>query len=121
MDLDNGNGDIETKNIFLIGPSAEKVTSVNHCNGKDVWVTTAKKNSDQFYSYLVTASGIQPPVISSIGVPNNFFSIGYLKFSPDATKLACVNFGTGLDLFDFDPSTGLISNRKSIINGAGQQ
>ena len=121
MDLDNGKGDIEMKNNFLVGPSAEKVTSVNHCNGKDVWVTTAKKNSDQFYSYLVTASGIQAPVISSTGTANNVFSIGYLKFSPDATKLACVNFGTGLDLFDFDPSTGLISNRKSIINGAGQQ
>ncbi|MGG9960568.1 gliding motility-associated C-terminal domain-containing protein [Ferruginibacter sp. SUN106] len=121
MDLDNGRGDIEMKNNFLVGPSAEKVTSVNHCNGKDVWVTTAQKNSDKFYSYLVTASGIQPPVISSIGVPNNFFSIGYLKFSPDGTKLACVNLGTGLDLFDFDPSTGLISNRKIIMSGANQQ
>jgi len=121
MDLDNGRGDVELKNIFLVGPSAEKVTSVNHCNGKDIWVTTAKKNSDKFYSYLVKASGIQPPVISSIGVPNNFFGLGYLKFSPDATKLACVNFGRGLDLFDFDPSTGQISNRKSIINGINQQ
>ena len=121
MDLDNGRGEVELKNIFLVGPSAEKVTSVNHCNGKDIWVTTAKKNSDKFYSYLVTASGIQPPVISSIGVPNNFFGLGYLKFSPDATKLACVNFGRGLDLFDFDPSTGQISNRKSIINGINQQ
>lgn len=121
MDLDGGKGDIELKNNFLVGPSAEKVTSVNHCNGKDVWVTTAKRNSDQFYSYLVTDAGIQPPVISSIGVPANFFSIGYLKFSPDGTKLACVNFGTGLDLFDFDPSTGQISNRKSIINGINQR
>lgn len=121
MNQDNGKGDVELKNVFLVGPSAEKVTSVNHCNGKDIWVTTAQKNSDKFYSYLVTASGIQAPVISSTGAANNVFSIGYLKFSPDATKLACVNFGTGLDLFDFDPSTGQISNRKSIISGINQQ
>lgn len=117
MDLDNGKGDVELKNVFLVGPSSEKVTSVNHCNGKDVWVMTGKRNSDQFYAYLVTAAGIQPPVISAIGVPASYFSIGYLKFSPDGKKLACANMASGLDLFDFDAATGLVTNRKKILSG----
>ena len=118
MELDNGYGDIELKNNFLVGPSAEKLTSVNHCNGKDVWVVTAKKNSDKFYAYLATANGIQAPVISSIGVSSSYFGIGYLKFSPDGTKLACVNYANGLDLYDFDPISGLITNRKKILIGS---
>lgn len=118
MALDNGKGDVETKNTYLIGPATEKLTSVNHCNGKDVWVVTAQKNSDKFYAYLVTATGIQPPVISPVGVPASYFTIGYLKFSPDGTMLACANMQAGLDLYSFDVSTGLISNRKRVISGS---
>ncbi|RYE16760.1 MAG: hypothetical protein EOP51_25210, partial [Sphingobacteriales bacterium] len=120
MDLDNGNGDIEIKNTFLIGPSSEKVTSVNHCNGKDVWVVTATATADKFYAYLITAGGINAPVVSTIGAPLPYFNIGYLKLSPDGTKLGCANLGRGLDLFDFDDATGLINNRKKILSGSNQ-
>lgn len=120
MDLDNGNGDIETKNVFLIGPSTEKVTSVNHCNGKDVWVMTSTMASDNFYAFLVTASGINPPVVSSAGAGLPYFGIGYLKFSPDGTKMACGNLSKGLDLFDFDAATGIVTNRKIILSGNNQ-
>lgn len=117
MNLDNGKGDVESKNNNLIWPSTEKVTSVNHCNGTDVWVVTAALHTDRFYAYPVTATGIQLPVITSIGTGTNYFGIGYLKFSPDGRKLACANMNNGLDLFDFDAATGVISNRKTILPG----
>ncbi|HWR33816.1 MAG TPA: gliding motility-associated C-terminal domain-containing protein, partial [Chitinophagaceae bacterium] len=116
MDLDGGLGDIELKNVQLVTPTVEKVTCVNHCNGKDVWVITHLKNSDELYAYLVTGVGINPPVISNSGRPFPYSGLGYLKVSPDGTKIAAAHIGIGLDLFDFNSATGFISNRKPIFN-----
>lgn len=119
MDLDGGMGDIEIKNIQLVTPTIEKITSVNHCNGKDVWVITHRGGSDEYYAYLVTGTGIQPPVISHSGRTAPFGSIGYLKASPDGSRLAAAQWGIGLDLFDFNSVTGTITNRKAVINAGG--
>ncbi len=116
MDLDGGLGDIELKNVQLVTPTVEKVTCVNHCNGKDVWVITHLKNSDELYAYLVTGVGINPPVISHSGRPFPYGGLGYLKVSPDGTKIAAAHIQLGLDLFDFNSATGVISNRKAIFN-----
>jgi len=116
MDLAGGLGDVEQKNIQLVNPTLEKVTSVDHCNGKDVWVITHKKNSDEYYAYLVTANGINSPVISHSG-RSTAVSLGYLKASPDGTRIAAAHYGAGLDLLDFNSVTGVISNRKAILDG----
>ncbi len=116
MDLDGGSGDVEQKNIRLVNPTAEKVTSVNHCNGKDVWVITHKKNSDEFYAYLVTSTGVNAPVISHSG-RSTITCLGYLKASPDGTRIAAAHYGAGLDLLNFNSITGVISNRQAILDG----
>jgi gliding motility-associated-like protein len=119
MDLDGGLGDIELKNSQLVTPTIEKITAVNHCNGKDVWVITHRGSSDEYYAYLVTSTGILPPVISHSGRTAPFGSIGYLKASPDGSRLAAAQWGIGLDLFDFNPVTGAITNRRAVINANG--
>jgi gliding motility-associated-like protein len=119
MDLDGGRGDIELKNVQLVTPACEKITSVNHCNGRDVWVITHKHNSDEYYAYLVTGTGVNPPVISHSGRPSPSSSLGYLKASPDGTKIAAAHFGVGLDLSNFNTVTGEITNRKALINATG--
>ena len=58
MDLQSGNGEIESKNIKLLTtPTTEKVTSCLHSNGEDYWVITHTSGNTNFYSYLVTQSG----------------------------------------------------------------
>jgi gliding motility-associated-like protein len=118
--LDNGKGDIELKNQQLVTPVCEKITAVKHCNGKDIWVITHLWFSDAFYAYLVTSSGISStPVISHSGrfLGGNFSgnTIGYLKASPDGSKLAAAHWGIGLDLFNFDNVTGTVSNPQSLF------
>jgi hypothetical protein len=53
-------------------------------------------------------------VTSAIGSTVNgadLNTIGYLKFSPDGTKLAQAVYGNNyFELFDFDKSTGEVSN-----------
>lgn len=121
MTLNNGYGDVVAgqKNIPLVGPATEKVAAVRHCNGWDVWVVTHKFNSNEFYAYLVTSSGVQAPVISAVGLVHQDVgsgqaseTIGYMKVAPDQQHLAlaCFSNMNVAQLFDFQNVTGVVSN-----------
>jgi gliding motility-associated-like protein len=120
MNLDGGLGDVEAKNVQLATPVCEKLTAVKHCNGHDIWVIVHLWQSDAFYAYLITNSGINTsPVISHSGrvlSGNSEITIGCTKTSPDGSKLALANNYIGVDLFDFDNSTGVISNPNFLFN-----
>jgi len=131
--LNAGLGDVTVKNVQLITPATEKICAIRHCNGLDFWVIVHEYNdtaavNDGYYAYLVTAAGVQPPVITHIGL-NVFWEgsgddcIGYLKTSPNGRKLAAAHSYDidTMQLFDFDNSTGILSNCISIPIGAGSQ
>jgi len=117
MTLDGLKGDVipEQKNVLLTAPLCEKVTAVGHNNGVDTWVIAHKWGTNSFYCYLVTADGVNPtPVISSVGDVisgeiNN--AKGYMKVSPDGKTIAKANAGMNtIEIFDFNNSTGMVSN-----------
>jgi hypothetical protein len=130
MTLQGGLGDVMTgsKNILLIPilSSSEKLIAVQHCNKKDYWVISHTINSNTFVVHLVTAAGVQPPVTYSIGYSigdaTYWEATGYLKFSPDGTKLAHV-IGpayTGalstVELLSFNNQTGILAGPVTSIN-----
>ena len=119
MNLNNGLGDIEIKNVQLTPFVREKVTCVNHCNGKDIWLITRDYRNNDMLAYLVTSAGVQPPVVSNTGSTFNY-SIGYLKVSPNGSKIADANLFQSLELFDFNASTGQVSGRKVLMKSPGQ-
>lgn len=135
--LDNGLGDVvdTEKNIPLItydttNPDevdykcSEKITAVKADDCSSFWVIT--HFIDKFYAFKVDLNGVNTtPVISTVGpsVPVSGYrrnSLGYIKASPDGSKLAVAHFGfstvTAMDapggvyLFDFDNDTGVVSN-----------
>lgn len=115
MSRDNGNGVVIDKNILLFAPSTEKVTAVRHWNNTDVWVIAHEWESNAFRSYLVTKDGVSnTPVISNIGSihegePGN--TIGYMKVSPDGSKIALAQYKTTrFELFRFNAGTGVVSS-----------
>ncbi len=117
MNRNNNLGAIVSKNNLLATPVTEKITAVKHDNNKDVWVIAHAWNSDAFYAYLVTESGIanaHKPVISNVGTVHSGSltnAIGYLKASPDGRKLALgIRQMSTYELFDFDNYSGIISN-----------
>lgn len=131
MCLKNGLGDIITnsKNILLLDTVAEKLTAVKHTNGIDYWVITHKYFSDAFYSYLLTANGITDTVVSHIGSVHQNISIpgamiaaiGQMKVSPSGEKIALCFSNTNpgfAELFDFNITTGIISNYISLPTDA---
>ena len=115
MNLNGGNGDVvvSSKNSPLISPTVEKLTAVKHQNNVDVWVITHELNSDAFYAYLITKSGLNTtPVISQVGNTYDSDAIkGYMKASPDGAHLAvALRNDNTVELLDFDYATGMVSN-----------
>ncbi len=110
----NGLGKVIEKNIFLHSPVTEKITAVNHRNGRDIWVITQEWESDRFLVFLITSEGLnKDPVFFKTGInfSSGFAYSGYLKASPNGIKISAAIGGTGRFLIcDFDNISGIISN-----------
>lgn len=124
MTLNGAFGDVTSKNINLLEDSSEKISAVvKDCETEALWIITfASENGsptdtffNTFHAYAVTETGINTTPESSTF--NNIFiqdPRGYLKLSPDGTKIACANATSGLYLYDFDVNTGKVSNQVQI-------
>ena len=121
LTLEGGLGDVTLKNTQLHDSITEKLTAVRHANGCDLWIIMHEWNTNGFFAYLVSNTGVNPtPVISytgaihtggNIGSSPNTNAIGQLKSSPDGSKLALGIRSMGIfELFDFDYATGVVSN-----------
>ena len=138
--LNGGQGDVvqNRKNISLNGFAGtagivvtSKMVAVKGCGS--VWVVVRSKSVNQYRSYEIRDTGmVMTPVISECGLlPLVSYHgpayPGVLKASPDGRKLAiacntgkghyvpAVGTGTsGIELYDFDPLTGTVSNAAVI-------
>lgn len=119
LTLNGGLGDVTTKNSNLLQNSSEKVTAVvKDCVSQSIWVITFAPNgsnfNNAFFAYEVSITGLNiTPVITTFPTLKGD-SRGYLKLSPDGTKLVCSNASSGLFIYDFDKNNGTISNETAI-------
>jgi len=121
MTLQGGLGDVTTKNTPLFTNSTEKVTAVYHANGTDIWIIGHEFNTNNFYSFLLTAAGVNPvPVITSTGTVHSsaLGFAGYLKAAHNGQKIgyACTINMNLVEVLDFDNTTGIPSNPISLPN-----
>lgn len=128
MCADNGMGAVlaTQKNRWLLDTVSEKLTAVRHANGTDYWVIVHKYFSDAFYAYPLSSNGVGTPVVSAVGsvhrtncpTENLTAAIGCMKASPDGTRLAVVSenacVGNVKEVFDFNTTTGVVSNYKNL-------
>jgi gliding motility-associated-like protein len=125
MSLNGGLGDVTLKNHPLTPPpTTEKMVGIKHCNGNDYWVITHPFNSNAFNAYKVTSLGVDTiPVVSHVGTIEKDSSggtfmetIGCMKASPNGKKLAlAIQYYIPLvEIYDFNNSTGVISNPITI-------
>ncbi|MDI1307127.1 MAG: PKD domain-containing protein [bacterium] len=118
LSLSGGLGDVNSnKNISLITPVCEKLTAVKNANGDGYWIVVHSYGNNSFLAYSITSAGINlTPIRSNLGAvidTTGLNAIGYLKFSPDGTRLISCSPGN-VEIFDFDNATGIISNKKLI-------
>ena len=119
MNLDGGLGDVTIKNeVFHSGadPLWSYLTAAKHENQQDWWLINPIDTSNSFLRYLITDNGIEPHDVQRIGPVNhwNASAAGDSEFSPDGTKYAYFNVMDGLWLVDFDRTSGLLSNLRTI-------
>lgn len=128
MNQNSGLGDVISKNNVLSTANiTEQIAATTHSNGLDVWIMVHEYPTNNFLAFLVNSSGINStPVVSTIGTNyaaciSNFNARGEMKFSPDCKRIAINNNGTGtvpnsdmLSVFNFDNSTGVVSNEISL-------
>ncbi len=120
MTLNGGLGGLVSSNNILLGQCSEKVTAIPHCNKQDFWLIAHEYGSNNFVVWEITNSGISSSSITSIGSTHSASStgaIGYMKSSPDGSRLALgVYGGDFFELFDFNNETGEISNPINFTN-----
>ncbi len=151
MRLNDGDGAVlaDSKNTPVLGRTSEKLTAVENNSGTGFWIIT--QFEDQFYSYELLATGLNPqPVVSQvppfIELLDYFITNvdvaamrGYIKVNNTGTKIAAAHFsnnnlsdfdgvrsvlearsrafaqGGELYLYDFDNSTGVVSNPIALM------
>ena len=122
MTLDGGRGDIlpRGKDTPLASGLVSRLTAIRHTNGRDYWVLTHQGNGNAFLVYPITPDGVGKADTIRIGSTyRNPTDWGFMKASPDGKKLACSVLSSTarpFDLFDFDASTGKLSNYVSLGN-----
>ncbi|MEO6132262.1 MAG: hypothetical protein ABIQ02_10470 [Saprospiraceae bacterium] len=122
MFLNDGYGDViaATKNTLLLDFSNEMLTAILHSNGKDIWILSHKVNTNEFYAYLITETGLSAnPVISSIGSiyqPTGEGSFpGQIHSSHNGLKIVSAITYKGIcEMFDFDAATGMLTNYNNL-------
>ena len=130
MSLNGGNGDIDITKGDATGAInlsdgkdidwTEKVTAVRAKDCNTFWVislseTTSINGNNEFYAYKVSDAGVDTtnPVISEVPGLRTSDVRGYLKVSPDGTKLVAASISNGTFIFDFNNETGEVTNFKN--------
>ncbi|TNJ43189.1 T9SS type B sorting domain-containing protein [Tamlana fucoidanivorans] len=122
MSLDNGLGAITNKNVQLLKQCSEKITAViKDCISGSIWVIAFADASgdldffNTFHAFEVNNLGVEIKAVTSTFLQSIFDPRGYLKLSPDGTKMVCANMTDGLFVYDFDSKNGTVSNQQEIV------
>jgi PKD repeat protein len=126
-----GNGSVTVTNVPITpaGIGFTKMAGTRHCNGQDYWLLTHRADmpigNNQFYAYQVSSAGISStPVISTIGsnqphaYGNSLSFLGRMKFSPNGRKVCTVYPSRTVELYDFNPSSGQLTNVMKLDSSA---
>ncbi len=104
------------KSVLINMGLTEKMAAAagTDCN---VWVVAMAKSSNEFRAFEVNTGGVQSvPVSSFAGTLNS--SRGTLKVSPNGRRLAAAHTSRGVEVYDFNPATGQVSNAQTVTTGS---
>ncbi|MEP7264131.1 MAG: T9SS type A sorting domain-containing protein [Bacteroidota bacterium] len=118
-----GNGDVTTKNVAVKPDVTEKLTAVMNRSTGNYWVAVHENNSDGFYIYQLSPTGLAAPVVSNTGIVHNNSVIqntyGQMKFNTCGNRIAlAAGYLDVVEIFDFNLTTGVVSNPVSLPIGS---
>ncbi len=121
MSKNNGKGAVIKKNQVIIPylTAYGRLTAVRHANGRDWWLLTPHYIQNKYTRFLVTPDSISSLKQQIIGINTQnapkYKGFGQACFSPNGKKYARREWQDGVLLYDFDRSTGLLSNFKQLV------
>ncbi len=107
------------RNIPLIADTSiynSELCMIRQFNSSNWWLLVPKKNDDKIIKFLITSDSILGPYYQKIGLIHSFDNIGGGSscFTPDGTKYLRMRSTEGFSVYDFDRSTGELSNYKYL-------
>ncbi|MBK8847311.1 MAG: hypothetical protein IPO27_12520 [Bacteroidetes bacterium] len=117
-----GLGKIIVKNAPLIVNDwvGDCLIAIKSGNGKDWWIITKYSNDagftyiNRFYVYLVSSTGISPPIIQDFGNATDRV-LQKIYFNNQGNKLMNINITGLMTEYNFDRCTGILSNPNIIF------
>ena len=112
---ENGLGNVISKDNVLFTRSTEKLIALE--GGGGYWLMAHEYGTNTFRAYPITADGILPPVLSSVGsihsINDALSGQAGMKFSGDGSRIAVALIEGSEDyveLFSFDATTGEVTD-----------
>ena len=119
MILNNGFGDVTEKNVDIL-PVDKSIhlgyfTAIRDSESEGWWVIQPDSEGN-FILIKIDQSGVFVDNTQASGITfhPNASAAGTAKFSPDGTKYVYFNTDDNVLLYDFDRSTGLLSNMREL-------
>ena len=111
----NQKGEVINKDRYEMG----SLFTTQHDNGIDWWVCILRLDTNCYDCFHLSATGFSEPIRSCSGTiwdsVDGDTGVGPGGFSPDGSTYVRFNFDFGLNVYDFDKSTGLLSHREQIF------
>jgi hypothetical protein len=110
MTLQNGLGDVVSKNNILLDGDLGSFSAVRHGNGRDWWIVMPEFGNKIWHAFILSPEGIAPQTPSNValGVPGCEKHME-TNISPDGSKIA--NWGDcKVTVLDFDRCSGVFDN-----------
>jgi hypothetical protein len=125
MKKNGGKGKVLEKNVELMSDTLARgeIAAVKHANGKDWWLVTPRRNSNQFYIFKFTSQGIVDTFQQAIGIlpdPQGE-GVGQMVFSPDGSKLYRTCRFKPVMVYSFDREAGVFTQFDTIAYDYGNQ
>lgn len=122
MDLNGGLGAVTDITTLGTNPMTEKLCTVPKSVGNGFWFIAHEYLNNKFLVFDIDATGVNPvPQEFELGLPhlasnNSLNTRGELKANIAGNRLAMVQdqLGGAVEIFDFNPATGVISNALAI-------
>lgn len=118
MALDEGKGAVVEKDIPIHRTQliSSFMSAIPHSNQKDWWIMSPGEGQ-LIFRLLLTENGfekVDSQSVQTVWNINAHSGSGNAKFSPDGTQYVTFNKFNGLWLYDFDRTTGLLSNDRHV-------
>lgn len=104
----------KNKTILYSRLISDGFTTIPNLNFNSWWIIAPQKEVNRIWTILYTENGVEKILNQQIGIKHDSIADGGGQgvFSPNGKKYAICRSSNGLQVFDFDRNTGILSNFK---------